>query len=178
MAQLLTHIVQKSFGDDTINELDPLQQRQAGECVNAMFWRTTPALERDRHLTIMPESLDPIPDSFGRFWIDMDMLLKSKRTPLATEVDDAPIIVNQARDDMDWLLGFDPEAEDIDFNALVEYGFTLPVRVSEGYKLWNGAIVVASLGEAGEEHSAGVRTRLRELRAEHLAPAAGSVTEN
>ena len=67
MGQLLTHIVQRSFGDDTISTIDPLQQRLAGECVNAMFWRTTLGLERNRHIVVLPDGLEPVADTFGRF---------------------------------------------------------------------------------------------------------------
>ncbi len=182
MGQLLTHIVQRSFGDDTISELDPLQHRQAGECVNAMCWRTTGGLERNRHITLMPEGLGPVADTFGRYWVDLEMLRKSGREPLEAELaQDKPvpvIVPSQPSDDLTWLFDLDPDADDLDFNVLVEHGFPMPVKTSERrWQLWDGQVVVGSMTEAGEEHFAGVRARLRELRAEHLVPAAGSVTD-
>ncbi len=179
MAQLLTHIVQKSFGDDTINVLDPLQKRVAGECVNALFWRTLEGMENTRRIAPLPEGLDPIVDSFGRFWIDMQMLKNAGREPMNPEVAAPDALTVLVSDAGDWCMAFDPEAEDLDFNALVEHGFPLPERVAEKrYRIWDGQIIEGSMGEAGEEHFAGVRARLRELRAEHLVPAAGSVTAN
>ena len=178
MGQLLTHIVQKSFGDDMITPDDPLRKRLAGECVNAMFWRNTLGMEKNRHITALPDGLEPVADSRGRFWVDMDMLRRAEREPLVAEaVSDKPT-PSEAPDSYDWLMELDPDAEDLDFNALEGHGFPLPKRTSERrYQLWNGEIVVGSLSEAAEQHFAGVRARIRELCAEHLVPAAGSVTD-
>lgn len=180
MAQLLTHIVQRSFGDDTINRIDPLQQRMAGECVNALMWRNIEGLEKSRRIVPMPEGLEPISDSFGRFWIDIPMLKNAGRELLDIEAKRGSVepVEVVGSDDLSWLEDIDPDAEDLDWNALIEHGFAMPARMEGGsYQLWNGQVVVGSLMEAAEEHYAGVRARIRELRAEHLVPAAGSVTE-
>ena len=201
MGQLLTHIVQKSFGDETIDPSDPLQRRLAGECVNAILWRNTLGLEANRNITALPDGFEPVADSRGRFWMDMDSLRRAEREPLVAEaVSDKPPPVEgdtveshtvldpdgtvtsteavNGDDSYDWLMELDPDAEDLDFNALEGHGFPLPKRTSERrYQLWNGEIVVGSLTEAAEQHFAGVRARIRELCAEHLVPAAGSVTD-
>lgn len=181
MGQLLTHIVQKSFGDDMINPDDPLRKRLSGECVNAILWRNTLGLEKNRQITALPDGFEPVADSRGRFWMDMDMLRRAEREPLVAEaVSEGPTpteVPTEAPDDYGWLMELDPDADDLDFNALAGHGFPLPAQTGERrYQLWNGEVVVGSLTEAAEQHFAGVRARIRELCAEHLVPAAGLVT--
>lgn len=182
MGKLLTHIVCRTFGDDTINTLDPLQQRLSEECVNALPWRNLEGLEKSRRVIPMPDGLQPVTDSWGRFWVDLDALIRAGREPMdvkATSVKPSPVVAVEPDEDMTWLCDFDPDVEDLDWNALATHGFALPTKTSERrYQLWNGQIMVGSMSEAADEHFAGVRVRIRELRAEHLVPAAGSATEN
>ena len=181
MGQLLTHIVCRTFGDDTINTLDPLQQRLSEECVNALPWRNLEGLEKSRRVIPMPDGLQPISDSWGRFWVDLDALIRAGREPMdvkATSDRPPPVTIPEVEGDMAWLYDCDPDVEVLDWNALAEHGFPLPTKTSERrYRLWNGQVMVGSMSEAADEHFAGVRARIRELRAEHLVPAAGSATD-
>ena len=188
MGQLLTHIVCRTFGDDTIRDDDPLQQRLSEECVNALPWRNLEGLEKSRRVIPMPDGLQPVIDSWGRFWVDLDALIRAGREPLQGTAVESRTTLSQGGDitadanvteDMAWLFDFDPDVEDLDWNALAVHGFPLPTKTSERrYELWNGQIMVGSMTEAAEEHFAGVRARIRELRAEHLVPAAGSATDS
>jgi len=178
MGQLLTHIVCRSFGDDTIRE-DDVQKRFAGECVNALFWRNVDGLEKNRHVVAMPEGLEPVSDTHGRFWIDLDALIRAEREPLTAEADASPepVIVSTpgvGATTVPWFVDIDIDANPTEF---VEHGFTMPTQVSERrWKLWDGTIV-AGKTKALNAHTAGVRARIRELRAEHQTPAAGSDTD-
>ncbi len=178
MGQLLTHIVCRTFGDDTINVDDPLQQRTSEECVNALAWRNLEGLENSRKVIPMPDGLQPVIDSWGRFWIDLDALNRASREPMDAGIDDKPppVIASENNEDLSWLIDFDPDGE-LDWNVLAGHGFPFPAKTGERcYQLWNGRVVIGSMAEAADEHYAGVRARIRELRTEHLAPAAGSAT--
>ena len=82
MGKLLTHVVCRSFGDDTIKVDDPLRRRLAGECVNGLFWRNVKGLVKNRHVVTMPEGLEPVADTYGRLWVDLEMLHKAEREAL------------------------------------------------------------------------------------------------
>ncbi len=194
MGQLLTHIVCKSFGDDTINA-DDLQRRLAGEVVNGLFWPNIEGLEKNRHVVAMPDGLEPVADSFGRFWIDVDALNRAEREPMQAEVEVAPEVATVTQPDANlemhtvldpsgvttvdvtpnapWFMDVDLDANPTEF---VKHGFDMPKKVSERrWQLWDGT-VVAGKTKANKAHSAGLRARIRELRTEHAASAAGSVT--
>jgi len=75
MADVLTHIVQKGFEDAGTKRL-------SGECVNAFGWRTMLALEAQRYIVPLPDGIEPVVDSDGRYWQSLAVLKSYDRKPL------------------------------------------------------------------------------------------------
>ena len=157
MGQLVTHVVCRSFGDDTIKEEDPLRRRLAGEVVNALSWRNVQGLEKNRHVVSVPEGLEPVADTYGRLWVDREMLHKAERealqgtvsTPKPTQV--APVEQEQAVESKD------------DYAQPVRVGN--PAGQHTKYELWDGSTVMGK-AIALEAHSAGVQADLERRRLE------------
>lgn len=80
MAELLTHIVQRGFEDDGV-------QRLSGEVVNAMYWRNTESMVNLRYLAPLPDGLEPVVDSEGRYWDSLMSLKRHKRPELGVEAE-------------------------------------------------------------------------------------------
>ena len=170
MGQLVTHVVCRSFGDDTIKEEDPLRRRLAGEVVNALSWRNVRGLEKNRHVVPAPEGLEPVADTHGRLWVDLDMLYKAEREALVgtvappTEVRPTPVA---------------PVEQEQAVAAPSEDDYALPERSGNPagqhtkYELWDGRVVMGKAA-ALDAHSAGVQADLERRRLESQAPAAGA----
>ena len=75
MGQILTHHVLKAFDDDGT-------ERMVGECVNALGWRLGRQLESLRYIQLLPEGLEPVADSEGRYWTGPEWLTRYGREPL------------------------------------------------------------------------------------------------
>ncbi len=174
MGQLLTHIVCRSFGDDTIKGGDPLRRRLAGECVNAVFWRNFQGLEKNRHIIPMPEGLEPVADTFGRLWVDLEMLHKAERealsgtVPVPDEAKPPPVVAAEQEQAV--------AAPTKDDYALPQRSGN-PAGQYTKYELWDGSIVVGK-AKALEAHEAGVNADLERRSLESQAPAAGVTSED
>ncbi len=83
MADVLTHIVQKGFDDGGTKRL-------SGECVNALAWRTMLAMESQRYIVALPDGLEPVVDSEGRYWQSLSVLKSYGRTELEAEAPEEP----------------------------------------------------------------------------------------
>lgn len=83
MADVLTHIVQKGFDDDGL-------ERLSGECVNALAWRTMLSLEAQRYIIALPDGLEPVVDSEGRYWQSLAVLKSYGRTELEAGAPEEP----------------------------------------------------------------------------------------
>ena len=182
MGQLLTHVVCRSFGDNTIKDGDPLRRRLAGECVNAMFWRNVKGLERNRHVVPMPEGLEPISDTYGRLWVDLDSLHKAERKALVgtapqPEVVEPPPVASLSQEQ-----AVEPGSADLLTRTADLDRYPDPVREGKPgrytkYKLWDGSIVVGKVA-ALEAHAAGVNADLERRRLESSTePSAGTDDE-
>ncbi len=83
MADVLTHIVQKGFDDGGTKRL-------SGECVNALAWRTMLAMEAQRYIVALPDGLEPVVDSDGRYWQSLSVLKGYGRTELEAGAPEEP----------------------------------------------------------------------------------------
>lgn len=83
MSALLTHHVLKKFEDDGVIRL-------VGECVNALGWRTTEAMVSQRMIAPLPEGIEPVGDTEGRFWTGPEWLERHHREPLTQTDDEEP----------------------------------------------------------------------------------------
>ena len=56
-----------------------------GRCVNALGWRLAERLVSTRYLMPLPEGLDPVPDTQGGYWVDLETLERHGLKPQGTE---------------------------------------------------------------------------------------------
>jgi len=80
MSKILTHRVLKQFNDDGVDRLP-------GECVDALPWHNAESMEHVRMIAPLPDGLQAVEDSEGRWWMDAGMLEHYGREPVPVRME-------------------------------------------------------------------------------------------